>query len=57
MFRSQVPLGRIGDPMGMSNAVLFLCPPRSRCVTGQEVAVDGDLLGLRPARPYAQLST
>lgn len=36
-----VPLGRLGDPEEVADAVLFLATPRSSFVTGAELAVDG----------------
>ncbi|MFE9656585.1 SDR family NAD(P)-dependent oxidoreductase [Micromonospora sp. NPDC006431] len=50
-FRSQVALGRIGDPAEVSEAVLFLLSRRSSYVTGQELVVDGGLLGSVPLAP------
>jgi NAD(P)-dependent dehydrogenase (short-subunit alcohol dehydrogenase family) len=51
MFRSQVALGRIGEPGEVSDAVLFLLSPRSAYVTGQDLVVDGGLLGSVPLAP------
>ncbi|MGE0801220.1 MAG: SDR family oxidoreductase [Lautropia sp.] len=36
-----VPLGRIGVPEDISDAVLFFASERSSYVTGQELLVDG----------------
>jgi len=44
-----VPLGRIGDPRDVAEAVAFLCSDRARFITGQTVVVDGGVLAqLRP---------
>jgi NAD(P)-dependent dehydrogenase (short-subunit alcohol dehydrogenase family) len=43
-FRSQVPLGRIGDVDDIAQAVLFLLSPKSSYITGQEIVVDGGLV-------------
>lgn len=38
-----VPVGRIGTPEDMADAVTYLASPRSGYVTGQEIVVDGGL--------------
>jgi NAD(P)-dependent dehydrogenase (short-subunit alcohol dehydrogenase family) len=45
-----VPLGRIGKPDDIANAVLFLAADASSVVTGRIVTVDGQLVDL-PAAP------
>lgn len=35
------PIGRIGMPLDVVNAVLFLCDPANDFITGAELAVDG----------------
>jgi NAD(P)-dependent dehydrogenase (short-subunit alcohol dehydrogenase family) len=40
-FTAQVPIGRIGTPDEIADAILFLGSPHSRFVTGQIVTVDG----------------
>ena len=37
----QIPLGRIGDPDDVANAVLYLASDESKFVTGTELIVDG----------------
>lgn len=52
------PLGRIGAPQDMAEAVLFLASSRSSYVTGQEIVVDGGLsqalMGLVPRPGYGR---
>lgn len=47
-FRSKtierIPLGRIGTPEDVAEAVLFLCSERARYITGQTLTVDGGLV-------------
>jgi NAD(P)-dependent dehydrogenase (short-subunit alcohol dehydrogenase family) len=43
---SQVPLGRIADPIEIANAVLFLASSESSYVVGTELVVDGGLTQL-----------
>ena len=35
------PVGRMGDPDEVADAVVWLASPRSSFVTGQAIAVDG----------------
>ncbi|HVK24297.1 MAG TPA: glucose 1-dehydrogenase [Actinokineospora sp.] len=47
-FRGQVAIGRLGDPTDIADAVLYLLSPRSSYITGQELVVDGGLVGSVP---------
>jgi len=38
---STIPLGRIGEPIDIANAVLFLASDKSDFITGQTLVVDG----------------
>jgi NAD(P)-dependent dehydrogenase (short-subunit alcohol dehydrogenase family) len=35
------PIGRLGLPEEIADAVVWLCSPRSSFVTGQAIAIDG----------------
>ena len=35
------PIGRIGEPIDIANAVLFLASDESRMATGTELVIDG----------------
>jgi NAD(P)-dependent dehydrogenase (short-subunit alcohol dehydrogenase family) len=41
--RAQHPLGRLGRPKDVAEAVLFLAGPRSAFITGQTLIIDGGL--------------
>jgi len=45
------PLGRIGQPADVANAVLFLCSGQASFISGQTLGVDGGLF-TRPNWPY-----
>lgn len=40
----QIPLGRMGAPEDIANAVLFLAGPQSEYITGQVLVVDGGMV-------------
>jgi NAD(P)-dependent dehydrogenase (short-subunit alcohol dehydrogenase family) len=42
----QIPLGRIGEPADVANAVLYLASDESRFVTGSELKVDGGVTAM-----------
>jgi len=48
------PLGRIGNPQDVANAVAFLASDAAGFITGQTLAVDGGLFA-RPVWPYPVL--
>ncbi len=39
----QQPAGRVGDPMDIANAVLFLCSERAGFITGENLCIDGGM--------------
>jgi 3-oxoacyl-[acyl-carrier protein] reductase len=45
MEMPNVPLGRLGQPHEMGDVVAFLCSERASYVTGQNLLVDGGLVG------------
>ena len=36
-----IPLGRIGDPIDVAGAVVFLASPAASLITGANILVDG----------------
>ena len=40
---AQHPVGRIGEPADIVNAVMFLCDEKSNFITGQNITVDGGM--------------
>nr|WP_143435611.1 SDR family oxidoreductase [Henriciella aquimarina] len=42
-LRKQVPLGRLGEPEDVANAVLYLASEESRFMTGAELKLDGGI--------------
>ena len=43
-LKEQTPLNRLGNPLDVANAVLFLASPESSFVTGQIIGVNGGFL-------------
>lgn len=43
---SQHPVGRVGTPADVVNAVMFLCSSQSSFITGQNITVDGGMTRL-----------
>jgi 3-oxoacyl-[acyl-carrier protein] reductase len=40
---TRIPLGRIGSPEEVAEAVWFLCSPAAAYITGQVLSVDGGM--------------
>jgi NAD(P)-dependent dehydrogenase (short-subunit alcohol dehydrogenase family) len=40
-FLSRTPLGRLGDPVDIANAAVFLASDAARMITGHVLVVDG----------------
>ncbi|MEU6083439.1 glucose 1-dehydrogenase [Streptomyces sp. NPDC047108] len=43
-WRAKVPLQRVGEPLDVADACLFLVSPASRWITGHNLVVDGGML-------------
>ena len=39
----QQPAGRVGNPMDIANAVLFLCSDKAGFITGENICIDGGM--------------
>jgi NAD(P)-dependent dehydrogenase (short-subunit alcohol dehydrogenase family) len=46
--RHLVPIGRLGQPEEVAEAVTFLLSPRAAYITGQDIGVDGGLVSSLP---------
>ncbi|MBR6044197.1 MAG: SDR family oxidoreductase [Ruminococcus sp.] len=42
----QQPAGRVGDPLDIANAVLFLCSDKAGFITGENLCIDGGMTKL-----------
>jgi len=42
---TQIPLGRLGTPDDIANAILFLCSPLANYIIGQTLHVNGGWIG------------
>jgi NAD(P)-dependent dehydrogenase (short-subunit alcohol dehydrogenase family) len=52
---ASIPMGRIGSPQEVADAVLFLCSGRAAFITGAVLPIDGgQTAGVKPARMYRQ---
>ncbi|MBR6748765.1 MAG: SDR family oxidoreductase [Clostridia bacterium] len=43
---AQHPAGRVGNPMDIANAVLFLCSDKAGFITGENICIDGGMTKL-----------
>ena len=41
--REEIPLGRLGEPQDVADAVLFLASPAASFITGHVLTIDGGL--------------
>ena len=42
----QQPAGRVGNPMDIANAVIFLCSDKASFITGENICIDGGMTKL-----------
>lgn len=42
----QQPAGRVGDPLDIANAVMFLCSDKAGFITGENICIDGGMTKL-----------
>jgi NAD(P)-dependent dehydrogenase (short-subunit alcohol dehydrogenase family) len=47
----RLPLGRLGQPDDIAEAIAFLAGPRSAWITGADLKVDGGLLAMLAMTP------
>ena len=43
LYKSIIPLGRMGTAEELANTIAFLCSPKSSFITGQTIIVDGGI--------------
>lgn len=55
-FLNQIPLKRMGNPIDVANAILFLVSDRSAFITGSEIIVDGGILSGSAALPPLKIN-
>ncbi len=53
-FVSGVPLGRVGEPRDIADAILFLASERAKYITGDVITVDGGILAGRYFLPSSK---
>jgi len=52
MMSKDIPLGRMGEPIDVANATLFLASDESKYMTGSEITIDGGILAGSSAAPH-----
>jgi NAD(P)-dependent dehydrogenase (short-subunit alcohol dehydrogenase family) len=43
-MEKSIPMGRVGHPEEIANAVLWLCSDAASYITGQSISVDGGFI-------------